>query len=78
MILFYDNTKGENAFYELDGKNGKLGKLVELKKGWRKSWDTILSYSLGKKAFLLFYDKESGDVNVYKIKTNGKIGDWVQ
>jgi hypothetical protein len=57
MILFYDNTKGEGSFYELDTENGKIGKHVEIKRGWRKGWDTILSYSVGKKKFLLFYDK---------------------
>lgn len=78
--LFYDKTNGHGKVFKLSD-DGEINGLVKSYEGWRKSWDIVKTYNDGRysgKYSVLFYDKHSGDVNVYKIGAGGRLTERVQ
>ena len=60
-LLFYNKSKGKGEFYTSDGK-GRITKLGNTHRGWRKSWDMIVSGNYNRTwnhTDLLFYDKQA-------------------
>ncbi len=75
IIIFYDAGRGEGEVYRFDLRKGRLGKRIERRSGWRKTWDEInyLSGDNGRKR-VHFYDRETGAVNVYRLNADGTFG----
>ena len=73
-LLFYDNSRGEGEFYTSDG-NGRIRRLGNIHRGWRKTWDIIIPGNFGGNGFtdLLFYDREKGEGEFYTSDGNGRI-----
>src|SRR5436309_1843859 len=74
-LLFYDRNAGHGELYSTGGQ----GDITQLKSydGWRTSWSHIVpSYATDNsqsETTLLFYDKNSGVAQFYKVDAQGNI-----
>jgi len=69
-LLCYDRNAGEGVFYRINPKASQYMKAHTTRKGWRKTWDKIVSGEFGGtggRKDLLFYDKKNGDGEIYRV-----------
>ncbi len=83
FILFYSKRRGDAAIYNIDSNTGKILGLVQNYTGWRggrfvwnEYWERIQSYKIGGTSYMFFYSDE-GAVEIYKINSNGILGERV-
>jgi hypothetical protein len=73
-LLFYDRVARVGQFYSTDGHGGIT--LLTNYGDWRNSWTHIISGHLGgPQTDLLFYDANSGDLELYQVRGNGNLTD---
>ena len=71
-VMFYSRNRGEAVVHEIHRNGLGLGPRTHHHKGFRKTWDEIVSFGAG---CVLFYSRQSGAAEIYRAnRKSGGVG----
>ena len=71
-IIFYDRTNGFGKMWHFS--QGIPQDNPYYAQGWRKDWHTMATFEEAGKSYILMYARNIGHIQIYRLRTDGKLG----